>query len=132
MVMDEVAQHLTVFLGNLTHKPEDTPECRALRQSLCNTLYCTLPENSGHYNITFLPCSNPSGVTSYSIDYRNNSMTNNTFTLYNSAMVAINQAANMTVTLDHLDSNTVGFEVSESHISPGGFTLFIYISLFYL
>ena len=112
--MDELVRYWRVETANLAHLPEYTPECQALRSSLCNTINCTFPLG-GYSNLTFLPCSNPAGFNSFSTESWNNFTTN--YTLYDSIYINGSVATNMT--LDHLGPNLLGFSVSfSSQIIP--------------
>lgn len=109
-VMDRVAQYMTVFSANLTNSPRDTPICEAMRSSLCNSLICTLPNNGGTFNYTFLPCLNPVGVYGHLISriegYEKE------FTTYSNLTVDLTSDHSVEFTLDQTKPNEVGFAVS--------------------
>ena len=106
--VDNVAQYMTVFLGNLTHSQEHTASCRAVRP-YCNSFVCTLPNGGGFFNSSFLPCDNPIRFSSIVVDHLSNITMN--ITQYQSGPYTSTATSSVDITLDQLGPSLVGFEV---------------------
>ena len=56
-VMNNLAQFITVFLANITNRPDLAPEC-TVSSPPCHEIACSSTDGS-HYNIDISPCISP-------------------------------------------------------------------------